>query len=274
MHKKWQQELNSIKLSSTQKERLKASMTTQVKPKQRNARIIFPVFVACALLFFMWGPSAPDSLTTATNKVVFESITLRIIIWLTIAQLLLVVTYIVGIICIRRVKRWEHRPTVQRLRTLFSTSFGNVIGTFTLLSFFALMWGVTIAFPHTLVAEAFFTAAILLFAIVTFTYFTRDHYKPSCPHCGVRYTRKQLVKLGFRTEPKCPTCAQKFTTAPHFSGTYAWVPAMMLLQYTTLYYVYVVFLFITIGLFIIVYIIPYSTQYVEIGNDDLPPPLW
>lgn len=278
MHKKWQQELQQMKLSTEQKEQMKAAMYKELPVKKSYVHVIFPTFVAVALLLFIWGPDAPSSLSTAANYELFDGITLRIVIWLTVSQLLLVISYMLSIFCIRNIKRWQHKSHIQKLRVLFSTWQGNVLGTFTLLAIMVLMWGTTLIVPHSLVAEGFFTVAFLLFVMTLTTYMTRNAFETKCPHCDMPFSRTQLVKLGFKTEPKCPSCKQSMVNDPKYaavsSATYTWIPALMLMQYTTLYYWYVVFLFVAIGLFIILYIVPYSVHYVQHDDRDLPPPLW
>lgn len=278
MHKKWNEELQQLKLSPGQKEKMKAAMHDKLPVKKSYVHVIFPAFVAVALLLFMWGPDVPSSVTATTSYELFDGITLRIVIWLTFTQVLLVIAYIFGIFSIRHVKRWDDKPIVQKLRMLFSTWQGNVLGTFVLLALMAFCWGFTMALPHTIVAEAFFTLAFFCASATLLLYMTRNAYTTACPHCHAPFSRTQIVKLSFKANPTCPSCAQTMINDPKYaavsSATYTWIPALMLLQYTSLYYWYVVFLFIAIGTFIVLYIVPYSIRYIEYDENDLPPPLW
>lgn len=277
MHKQWKKELRNITLSDNQKAKIKTAMQQPHTHKKPLApRIIFPAFIVFALFFIIWKPNT-SGLSSAAEPIVFDEITLRIVIWLTISQLLLVIGYLFAITCIRHVKRWDNRPLIQRLRVLLNMWQGHVIGTLLLLAMMAVMWIVTLIVPNTLVAEAFFTMSFIVCFMSILTFLTRNALKTKCPHCDANYSRRQIFKLSWRTMPTCPACGEKMapeTPAGASSSTYVWIPSLMLMQYTTLYYWYVVVLFIVFGAFIVLYIIPYSLQYVAKQKDDLPPPLW
>ncbi|OCS91041.1 hypothetical protein [Caryophanon latum] len=277
MHKQWKKELRNITLSDSQKAKMKIAMQQPHTYKKPLApRIIFPAFIVFALFFIMWKPNR-SGLSSAAESIVFDDITLRIVIWLTISQLLLVIGYLFAITCIRNVKRWDNRPLIQRLRVLLNMWQGHVIGTLLLLAMMAVMWIVTLIVPNTLVAEAFFTMSFLFFFVSILTYFTRRANKGKCPYCNTYFSYRQLLKLGFKLTPICPICGEKMAPKTYHgadSASYVWVPALMLLQYTTLYYWYVVALFVAGGLFIVLYILPYRTEYMPLQKDDLPPPLW
>lgn len=277
MHKQWQNELRRITLSDEQKTTMKRVMHSQPTYKKPLApRIIFPAFVLLAIFLIIWKPST-SNFSSATNAIGFESITLRIVIWLIVTQLLLGISYMFIILCIRHVKRWDNRPTIQALRTRLNTWQGNAVGTLLLLAVMAVMWIVTLIFPHTLVAEAFFTMSFIVCFMSILTYLTRKAKKGACPHCHTTFSYTQLLKLGFKTMPICPSCNENMSPKTYHgadSASYVWVPILMLMQYTTLYYWYVVVLFIVCAIFIIVYILPYRTEYVPMQKNDLPPPLW
>ena len=279
----WKQELEQIKLTDVQKERM-AERIKQPSIKRRRSfvPIIGPAFVILAL-FSIWLTIQPQTnYKTASQdtmkELIFQPLNLEITLWVTATLILIMSSYTLFILNCLKVKRWQHHPVIQKVQCMFK--FPKMIWlVLSVLLLQAIVWLGAFYLPYRLffvqgMFSVFFIALILLIQI----YLTRDLFQPHCPYCGEVFTKKQARKKATMAyKETCDTCGGLIypdrKVVQKNGAFYLIAPMCIALQWTGIHSVYPLSILFITGLSMIFLVAPYTTQFTK-ESDDQQPPLW
>ena len=279
----WKQELERIKLTDLQKERMKARIKRpSIKRRKSFVPIIGTAFVILAL-FSIWLTIQPQTnYKTASRDTVkellFQPPNLEIILWLTATLILMMGSYTLFILNCLKVKRWQHRSVIQKVQRMFKLP-KLIWLVLSVLLFQAIVWIGALYLPYRLLfVQGMFSVFLIALILLIQIYLTRDLFQPHCPHCGEVFTKKQARKKATMAyKETCDTCGGRIypdRKVVQKQGTFYMIaPICIALQWTGIHGVYPLSILFITGLSTIFLIAPYTTQFTK-ESDDQQPPLW
>ena len=173
----WKQELDQIKLTDVQKERM-AERIKQPSIKRRKSfvPIIGPAFIILAL-FSIWLTIQPQTnykiASPNTGKeLLFQSLNLEITLWVTATLILMMGSYTLFIINCLKVKRWQRRPVIQKVQRMFK--FPKIIWlVLSVLLLQAIVWIGAFYLPYRLLfVQGMFSVFLIALIPVSYTHLT------------------------------------------------------------------------------------------------------
>ena len=279
----WKQELEQIRLTDVQKERMKERIKQpSIKRRKSFVPIIGPAFVILAL-FSIWLTLQPQTnYKTASRDTVrellFQPLNLEITSWIVATLLLMMGSYTLFILNCLKVKRWQHRPVVQKVQRMLNLP--NLIWlVLSVLLLQAIVWIGAFYLPFRLVfVQGMFSIFLIALILLIQIYLTRDLFQPHCPHCGEVFTKKQARKKATMAyKETCDTCGELIypdrKVVQKQGMFYMIAPICIALQWTGIHNMYpfsILFITVLATFFLIV---PYTTQFIK-ESDDQQPPLW
>ncbi|WP_431029815.1 hypothetical protein [Lysinibacillus sp. LZ02] len=283
MHKKWQQELNKMKLTPLQKERVKERVKQpSVNRRKSFVPIIGPAFGMLAV-FLIWlniqdGTNYKTASQDIKKEITYQSLNLEITLWVTATLVLLMASYVLFILNCLKVKRWQHSPFIQKVQLMLK-SWKIIWLVFSVLLLQAIVWLGVFYLPYRLLfVQAIFSIFLITLILLLQIYWTRDLLQAHCPHCGEVFTRKQARKkatMAFRET--CDACGElvypdrKVTQKQ--APFYLIAPICITLQWTGIHGVYTLGILIITAIFSVFFIAPYMTQFTK-ESEEQQPPLW
>ena len=279
----WKQELEQIKLTDVQKERMTARVKQpSIKRRKSFVPIIGPAFVILTL-FSIWLTIQPQTnYKTASQdtmkEIMFQPLNLEIILWITATLILMMGSYTLFILNCLKVKRWQHRPVIQKVQRMFKLP-KMIWLVLSVLLLQAIVWIGAFYLPYRLLfVQGMFSIFLIALILLIQIYLTRDLFQPHCPHCGEVFTKKQARKKATMAyKETCDTCGELIypdRKVVQKQGTFYMIaPICIALQWTGIHDVYPLSILFITGLSTIFLIAPYTTQFTK-ESDDQQPPLW
>lgn len=197
--------LEPLKLTAEQRANI-LSQRKQSKKAFRWIPIVVPAFAVLTLFMLVLGtmPSGVGTVTGAQQLVQFESLPIRQIILTAVSTVLMVVVYVFMRMTIGETKRWRHIAFVQELYAVM-LKLPLVISVMAVVA--AAMWYGAFYFNSKWYVEGLYMFWIYWFIAFVFLRAVRDFEFATCPHCGKRFTRRQVfVKLAFQYRERCNEC--------------------------------------------------------------------
>ena len=197
--------LAPLKLTAEQR----ANMLIQrEKPKKtfRFVPIVVPAFVALALLMIVLTvmPSDGTTVNGASKLVQLQPLPIRHIVLTAISTVLMVVVYVLMRMAIPETKRWRSNAFVQELHVLL---LKLPLVVFVMVVLTAAMWFGAFYFNSKWYVEGLYMFWVYWLLLFGFLKSIRDFDYATCPHCGVRFTPRQIiVKLAFQYRERCKDC--------------------------------------------------------------------
>ena len=279
----WKQELEQLKLTDVQKERMKERIIQpSIKRSRSYVPIIGPAFVILTI-FLIWLNMQPqNNYKTASNDtakgLLFQPLNLEIALWIVATLLLMMGSYTLFMLNCLKVKRWQHRPIIQKVQHMLKLPKMIWI-VLSVLLLQAIVWIGAFYLPYRLLfVQGMFSIFLIALILLIQIYLTRDLFQAHCPHCGEVFTKKLASKKATMAyKETCDTCGELIypdRKVVQKQGTfYLIAPVCIALQWTGIHSVYSFSILIITGLCIFFFITPYMTQFTK-ESDDQQPPLW
>ncbi|WP_332646759.1 hypothetical protein [Lysinibacillus sp. 54212] len=130
MQDDWKKELDRMKLSQNQKERVIQHMyTSPNKRKDANwtYRLVLPAFIVLSLFAIILSlqPSsqqqASTTLATAAVQTLNRTTSTETVIWLLVVAVLLILAFVQFVLLVFRFKRWQGKPIITEIQALLRT---------------------------------------------------------------------------------------------------------------------------------------------------------
>ena len=279
----WKQELEQIKLTDVQKERMKIRIKQPaIKRRKSFVPIIGPASVILTL-FLIWLTIHPQTnYKTASQDTVrellFRPLNLEITLWIVATLLLTIGSYTFFILNCLKVKRWQNRPVVQKAQRMLKLP-KLIWPVLSVLLLQAVVWIGAFYLPYRLVfVQGIFSIFLIALILLIQIYLTRDLFQPHCPHCGEVFTKKQARKKATMAyKETCDTCGELIypdrKVVQKQATFYMIAPICIALQWTGIHDVYPLSILFITGFSTFFLIVPYTTQFTK-ESDDQQPPLW
>ena len=279
----WKQELEQLKLTDVQKERMKERINQpSIKRKKSFVPIIGPAFVILTI-FLIWLNMQPQTnYKTASQdmmkEIMFQPLNLEIILWITATLILMMGSYTLFIINCQKVKRWQRRPVIQKVQRMIKSP-KMIWLVLSVLLLQAIVWIGAFYLPYRLLfVQGFFSIFFIAMMLLIQIYLTRDLFKAHCPHCGEVFTKKQVRKKGAMAfRETCDVCGELIypdrKVVQKQAPFYMIAPVCIALQWTGIHGIYMFSILVITGICTIIFIAPYTTQFTK-ESDDQQPPLW
>jgi CXXC-20-CXXC protein len=201
---KLKERLQPLQLSDEQKDKIYAQARN---PKKQFAIIpfIIPVFIAIALLFIILQTMPPTmSSVTSAQSILKTELPLRYYILTTVTSIQVIVAYVLFKRNLKTTTRWQKNAFLQELHaamtkpTIVITVIVVLIGA---------MWLGLLSIGNRWYVEILFVSWMYIILLLILLYGVRKMERTTCPHCGVKLTRRQiLVKSAMQYRERCNTC--------------------------------------------------------------------
>lgn len=279
----WKQELEQLKLTDVQKERMKERIKQpSIKRRKSFVPIIVPAFVMLTI-FLIWLNVQPQTNYKTANqdtmeKLMFQPLNLEMTLWITATLILMIGSYTFLILNCLKVKRWQHRPVVQKVQRIFKSP-KMIWLVLSVLLLQAVVWVGAFYLPYRLLfVQGFFSIFLIATILLTQIYLTRDLFQAHCPHCGEIFTKKQARKKAINAfKETCDECGERIypdrKVVQKQASVYLIAPICTALQWTGIHVVYMFSILVITGICLFFFITPYLTQFTK-ESDDQQPPLW
>ena len=195
----WKRELEQIKLTDVQKEHMTARVKQpSIKRRKSFVPIIGPAFIILSL-FSIWLTIQPQTnYKTASQdtmkEIMFQPLNLEIVLWITATLILMMGSYTLFISNCQKVKRWQHRPVIQKVQHMLKSP-KMIWLVLCVLLLQAIVWIGAFYLPYRLLfVQGMFSIFLITLILLIQIYLTRDLFQPHCPHCGKVFTKKLARK--------------------------------------------------------------------------------
>lgn len=270
MHK-WKDELQT--LTFRRKEDVKKNIRKK-RTTSYHMPLLYVSFTAVALACIALSFISPSATSTVQATTLAWYLSKEELIYAASSQLLLMVSY--GFfVATAHTQRRKHR-----FSQFFKSWQGNFIGTTILLTCMALIWTANGLFHSDYITHGLFGSILFLTYISVTQFLIRKRVRQHCPHCQTTFTHREIMKTSFRLKAiRCLHCHEKIYINPKenqlsFVHTLSFPFFALLVRMIDLNVWVITILFIAMIIYLFCAFMPYSVEYIEAEDNDLPPPLW
>ncbi|MER1999363.1 MAG: hypothetical protein ABS882_06280 [Lysinibacillus sp.] len=199
--------LEPLKLSEEQKHKI---MQQAEYPKKKFVftPFIMPAFVAIALLLIAMNVLPAGEMKKSTGQLLFteQAFPTRYYVLMILSTIEVIVAYILLRLTLAKTKRWKNRAIMQEL---YALCVKLPLALFVLAIIIGLMWFGLYYFADRLYVEIIFSVWTYCLIFIISLHDLRDMSRTVCPHCGVKYTRREIiVKASMQFRERCKSCKQ------------------------------------------------------------------
>lgn len=203
--------LAHIQLTEAQKAKIKNASKNPLKQQRSFVPVVLPAMLLLSVAFIVLTVGSGGTsniskeITSSSSPFYLNKLTLPVTLWSVANSLLIVFSYRLLKKNLKTVPRWQHSANLQELHAFL---YKPILPRIVLILAISLLWIGALVFSNGLFfAQTSFIPLINLFIVMLLFRRTSEKQWSTCPHCGVRLTRMQILRKSFVPfRERCDTC--------------------------------------------------------------------